>query len=319
MKIHSYAYILAILHASIVGLSFLFAKMAIAESNPLDTLAFRFSISFAVILVLVALKIIKVRYTMESIKKLLPLSLMFPTLFFVFQTFGLKYSQSTDAGILSAITPIITVMIAGYFLKEKTSLYQKVSIVLSVLGVIFIFVMKGSTMNGSDLFGMGLILLSCMATAGYTTMTRSLAKDYTPGEMSFFMMGTGFVIFNLAAFLSHGSKGTMPEFFSPWSSMEFVSSILYLGILASLVTSMLSNTILSKIKASQMSVFANLSTVVTIGAGALILHERITVYDMIGSCLIILGVIGTNYFGDKKEEHTIKMKLHFNKKEHSVK
>ena len=68
-----------------------------------------------------------------------------------------------------------------------------------------------------------------------------------------------------------------------------------------------------------MSVFANLSTVVTIGAGALILHERITVYDMIGSCLIILGVIGTNYFGDKKEEHTIKMKLHFNKKEHSVK
>ena len=81
MKIHSYAYILAILHASIVGLSFLFTKMAIEESNPLDTLAFRFSISFAVILVLVALKIIKVRYTMESIKKLLPLSLMFPTLF----------------------------------------------------------------------------------------------------------------------------------------------------------------------------------------------------------------------------------------------
>ncbi|MGE7780280.1 DMT family transporter [Peribacillus sp. NPDC097264] len=318
MKTKSYAYMLAILHASIVGLSFLFTKMAIAESNPLDTLAFRFSISFAVILVLVALKVIKVSYTIESIKKLLPLSLMFPTLFFVFQTFGLKYSQSTDAGILSAITPIITVIIAGYFLKERTSLYQNISIVLSVVGVIFIFLMKGSTMNASDLLGMGLILLSCLATAGYTTMTWSLAKEYTPGEMSFFMMGTGFILFNLAAIISHMSKGTMPEFISPWSSMEFVGSILYLGILASLVTSMLSNTILSKIKASQMSVFANLSTVVTIIAGALFLNEKITIFDIVGSGLIILGVFGTNYFGERKD-HPIKMKLHFDKKEHSVK
>ncbi|WP_057915404.1 DMT family transporter [Peribacillus muralis] len=302
MKSQTFAYLLAIIHASIVGLSFLFTKMAIAESNPLDTLAFRFTVSFGIICLLVAMKVIKVQYTWESIKYLMPLSLLFPTLFFAFQTFGLKYSQSTDAGILSAVTPILTLMVAGYFLKEKTTLYQKVSIVLSVVGVIFIFVMKGSTINFSDMLGMMLILLSCIATACYTTMTRSLAKSYTPGEMSFFMMGTGFVIFNAAALFSHLKQGSMAAFFSPWSSMEFISSILYLGILASLVTSLLSNTILTKIKASQMSVFANLSTVVTIAAGAFILNEKITIYDITGSILIILGVVGTNYFGGKKEQ-----------------
>jgi drug/metabolite transporter (DMT)-like permease len=255
---------------------------------------------------------------MESAKKLIPLSLLFPTLFFAFQTFGLKYSQSTDAGILSAITPIITVMIAGYFLKEKTTLYQKIYIVLSVVGVFFIFVMKGSSLHFSDMIGMVLILLSCLSTACYTTMTRSLAKDYTPGEMSFFMMGTGFIIFNMAAIISHLNKGTIPDFLSPWSSMEFIGSILYLGIMASLITSMLANKILSKIKASQMSVFANLSTVVTIVAGALLLNEKITAYDIMGSILIILGVIGTNYFRDKKE-HTFKAGLPSNKKEHGLK
>ncbi|KWW20510.1 MULTISPECIES: DMT family transporter [Peribacillus] len=317
MKSRTFAYMLAIIHASIVGLSFLFTKMAIAESNPLDTLAFRFTVSFVIILLLVAMKVIKVNYTWESIKYLIPLSLLFPTLFFAFQTFGLKYSQSTDAGILSAFTPILTMMIAGYFLKEKTSLYQKLSIVLSVMGVIFIFVVKGSTINFSDMLGMILILLSCIATACYTTMTRSLAKDYTPGEMSFFMMGTGFVIFNAAALFSHLKQGSMEEFLSPWSSMEFISSILYLGILASLVTSLLSNAILTKIKASQMSVFANLSTVVTIAAGAIILHEKITIYDITGSILIILGVVGTNYFGGKKEPS---LKLNFGyKQERSVK
>lgn len=311
MKSRSFAYMLALFHSSIVGLSFLFTKMAIAESNPLDTLAFRFTISFAIILFLVAVKVIKVNYSWESVKNLVPLSLLFPTLFFAFQTFGLKYSQSTDAGILSAVTPILTLMIAGYFLKEKTSLYQKLSIVLSVVGVIFIFVMKGSTINFSDMLGMVLILLSCIATACYTTMTRSLARNHTPGEMSFFMMGTGFVIFNAAALVTHLKQGTMAEFFTPWSSMEFISSILYLGILASLVTSLLSNTILSKIKASQMSVFANLSTVVTIAAGALILNEKLTIYDILGSILIILGVIGTNYFGVKRE-HSIKVNLEYN-------
>ncbi|MGE7760368.1 DMT family transporter [Peribacillus sp. NPDC097895] len=317
MKSRTFAYMLAILHSSIVGLSFLFTKMAIAESNPMDTLAFRFSVSFVIILILVAAKVIKVNYSWESVKNLVPLSLLFPTFFFAFQTFGLKYSQSTDAGILSAVTPILTLMIAGYFLKEKTTLYQKLSIVLSVVGVIFIFVVKGSTINFSDMLGMVLILLSCIATACYTTMTRSLAKDYTAGEMSFFMMGTGFVIFNVAALVSHIKQGTMLKFFSPLSSMEFISSILYLGILASLVTSLLSNTILSKIKASQMSVFANLSTVVTIAAGAFFLNEKITIYDIAGSILIILGVVGTNYFGRKKE-HSIKVNLEY-KGEQSVK
>ncbi|MGE7902901.1 DMT family transporter [Peribacillus sp. NPDC094092] len=308
MKSRTVAYMLALFHSSIVGLSFLFTKISIAESNPLDTLAFRFTVSFVIILFLVAVKVIKVNFSWESVKNLIPLSLLFPTLFFAFQTFGLKYSQSTDAGILSAVTPILTLMIAGYFLKEKTTLYQKLSIVLSVVGVIFIFVMKGSTIDFSDMLGMLLILLSCIATACYTTMTRSLSKDYTPGEMSFFMMGTGFVIFNVAALFTNLKQGSMAEFFSPWSSMEFISSILYLGILASLVTSLLSNTILSKIKASQMSVFANLSTVVTITAGALILNEKITIYDILGSILIILGVIGTNYFGLKKED-AIKVNL----------
>ncbi|WP_285765904.1 DMT family transporter [Peribacillus sp. SI8-4] len=317
MKSRTFAYMLAVVHASIVGLSFLFTKIAIAESNPLDTLAFRFTVSFVIILLLVAMKVIKVNYSWESIKYLIPLSLLFPTLFFAFQTFGLNYSQSTDAGILSAVTPILTLMIAGYFLKEQTSLYQKLSIVLSVIGVMYIFVVKGSTIHFSDMLGLVLILLSCIATACYTTMTRSLAKDYTPGEMSFFMMGTGFIIFNAAALFSHLKQGSMEVFLAPWSSIEFISSILYLGILASLVTSLLSNTILTKIKASQMSVFANLSTVVTIAAGAIILHEKITIHDITGSILIILGVVGTNYFGGKKEP-SLKMDFGY-KEERSVK
>lgn len=49
-----------------------------------------------------------------------------------------------------------------------------------------------------------------------------------------------------------------------------------------------------------MSVFTNLSTIVSIAAGAVFLGEQITVYHWIGSFLIIAGVIGTNLLGRKR-------------------
>ncbi|MNC80190.1 EamA-like transporter family protein [compost metagenome] len=51
-----------------------------------------------------------------------------------------------------------------------------------------------------------------------------------------------------------------------------------------------------------MSVFTNLSTIVSIAAGAFFLGEEITVYHWIGSLLIIAGVIGTNRLGRKQPD-----------------
>ncbi|MFD2443720.1 DMT family transporter [Bacillus sp. CGMCC 1.16607] len=295
-------YIFAILNASIVGLSFLFTKTAIMISSPLDTLAFRFTISFFALLILALLKVVKINISLMTIKKLIPLALFYPTLFFSFQAFGLKYSPSSEGGILFATTPIITAIFASYFLKEKTNYIQKLSILLSVFGVIFIFIMKGRSIDLDNLLGISLLLLSCLSISGYTVMARSLAKDFKPLDITFFMLGLGLIFFNGMAIINHLNSGTLVEFVAPWSNMKFVISIVFLGIFASLVTSLLSNFILSKISASQMSVFSNLSTIVSIIVGAIFLNETIHLHHIVGSIFIILGVVGTNYFGNKKEK-----------------
>lgn len=46
--------------------------------------------------------------------------------------------------------------------------------------------------------------------------------------------------------------------------------------------------------ASKMSAFANLSTVVSIASGAIFLQETVIWYHLLGSVLIIAGVIGSN-------------------------
>lgn len=79
------AYVCAGINAVIVGLSFLFTKTAINISNPIDTLAFRFTFAFITVLLLVMFKIVKVDLMLKSYYKLIPLTLFYPTFSLLFK------------------------------------------------------------------------------------------------------------------------------------------------------------------------------------------------------------------------------------------
>ncbi len=296
------SYFLAILNAGIIGLSFLFAKIALDYASPMDTLAFRFATSFLVMSIPVAFGWIKLNYRGKPLAKVLLLAVLYPLGFFTLQAFGLQHATSAEGGILYAFTPVVTMIIASLFLKERTSLYQKLSIFLSVFGVVFIFVMKGSRIDLSNMLGISLLLLTCVAFAGYTVMARSLSKHFRPAEITYLMLGIGFITLVTVSLIGHAAAGTLDRFFAPLASGTFIVSILFLGIASSLVTALASNYILSKMEASRMSVFSNLSTIVSLAAGAVFLGEEITVYHLIGSVLIIAGVIGANRLGAKKPQ-----------------
>ncbi|RJE86308.1 DMT family transporter [Paenibacillus sp. 1011MAR3C5] len=293
-------YLFAVFNAVIIGLSFLFAKKALDYASPLDTLAFRFAASFLVMSVPVAFGWVKLAYRGKPWHKVLLLAAMYPLGFFTLQAYGLQHATSAEGGILYAFTPIVTMIVASVFLKEATTLLQKLSIFLSVFGVVFIFAMKGGGIDWSNFTGISLLLLTCIVFAGYTVMARSLTKQFSPAEITYMMMAIGFVVFLIVSFTGHVTAGTLHRFFAPLASRTFVVSILFLGVASSLVTALLANYILSRMEASKMSVFANLSTIVSIAAGAIVLGEEVTVYHLIGSVLIIAGVIGTHRLGRKK-------------------
>jgi drug/metabolite transporter (DMT)-like permease len=109
------------------------------------------------------------------------------------------------------------------------------------------------------------------------------------------MITISFIVFNVVAVVKNLLAGNIRAFFAPLSDMSFVISIVYLGVLSSLVTSLMTNYVLSKMEASRMGVFVNLGTVVTIIAGIMFLKEEFYYYHVIGSILVIGGVLGANY------------------------
>ncbi|MGP7815948.1 DMT family transporter [Niallia sp. 01092] len=294
MSVQKKAYGAALLYAFIIGFSFMFVKIALTTASPMDTLAHRFTIALLIATIPIIFRKIEVKITWKDILPILPLALLYPTLFFTFQAFGLVYTTSSEAGIILAAIPIFTLILATFFLKEYSGNMQKASIFLSVVGVIFIFIMNDLNVETYSLKGSLLILLSALMAALYNVLARKLTKKYSLFTLTYVMTCLGFIMFNGIAITSHIMEKSITSFFSPFLNIYFIASIFYLGVLSSLCTSFLSNYALSKIEASKISVFSNLATLITIIAGVVFLHEKIQYYHIIGATVILVGVIGTN-------------------------
>ncbi|MEC0093553.1 DMT family transporter [Paenibacillus macquariensis] len=295
------AYLAAFLYAIIIGFSFLFVKMTVSTAHPLDVLAHRFALSFFAASIPVIFGWMPVRIKRKDLWPIVRLALLSPVLFFAFQAFGLMNASSSEAGIIQASVPVFTLLLASYFLKERSSGLQKVSLLISVAGVIFIFAMKGGSLLGSGNFqGISLLLLSALSFAGYSVLARPLTRTFKPMELTYITLGVGFILFNIMAVGRHSIDGSLNEFFQPLADIRYIGALLYLGILSTMVTTLLSSFALSRIEASKMSVFSNFCTLVSMAAGALFLNEQLRYYHVIGAVMIILGVLGTNFLGNKR-------------------
>ncbi|MGG1658411.1 DMT family transporter [Brevibacillus sp. NRS-1366] len=299
MKDQQKAMIAAVLNALIIGLSFIFVKMALVIASPTDTLAHRFTMSFVAPTIPVLFGWVRLSIRARDILRLLPLALLYPALFFALQTFGLVYTSSSEAGIIQATVPIFTMVMATCFLKESSTWLQKLATLLSVVGVIYIFAMKGMSVGTGNSMGTILILLSALSLAGYSVLAKKMTKSFHYIDVTYMVTIIGFLSFNAMAVYRHAAEGSLSAYFAPFAHTQFIASILFLGVLSSLVTSLLTNFALSKMEASRLSVFGNLSTLVTMAAGVLFLQEQLAYYHLIGAVMIIAGVVGTNFLRAK--------------------
>lgn len=286
--------------AVIFGLTYLFSKIALSVAAPLELLSFRFLAAFIIMTALIISGLAKVDFKNKPVKLIIFLGLCNPILSNVFDANGLTQCSSSQAGVILALVPIAVTILAVYILKEIPSGKQVVSIAVSILGVVLIILMGKSDAGTSSLFGITLILLECLVVAVYNVLSRKLRTDFTPFELTYFSIAFSALVFNSISVFSHIRQKNLSAYFEPLYNKDFLIPILYLGIFASIIAFFLLNYALSKIEASKISVFSNVSTIVSIIAGVLILNENFQYYHIIGSVLILAGVWGTNHFGSMK-------------------
>ncbi|AUD65252.1 hypothetical protein BK011_05970 [Tenericutes bacterium MZ-XQ] len=297
-KIH----IAGILFASIFGFSFLFSKIALSYVTPIGLIAYRFLIAFITFEILRQLKIIKINIKKEQMKYLIAVAFFQPILYFLFETFGLNLVSSGEAGMMIALIPIFVAILSSLIIKERPKPIQVLFILLSVTGVIIIQLSKLGSESNSEVLGFILLLLAVISAAMFNIASRTASqKALRPMEVTYFMMLFGAFTFNIIYVIQLIVEQRIGDYFTNLLYIDILLPIVYLGIVASIGGFFLVNLVLSKVPAHVSSIYANLSTIVAIIAGVILLDETITLYHIIGSIFIITGVYGTVRFNRRKK------------------
>ncbi len=291
--------------ALLFGLTFLFSKVALKYVTPMGLIAYRFTLAFLVFEGLRATKLIKIRFKGIPVSNWLLVGLFQPVLYFIFETYGLSYSTSAEAGMMIALIPIFVSLLSAAFLKEKPKPIQFLTIALSVSGVLFIQIMNRQSTSQSWL-GFALLGLAVISAAAYNLASRKASKNLKPMETTYYMMAMGMIVFNAIYLVQLGSSHQLSTYITVFSNPEWLFPIAYLGIIASVGGFFLLNYALSQLPAHVSSVYSNLSTVIAVIAGAIFLKETMAWYHIVGGLMIITGVYGTVYFQTRSSIHKMK-------------
>lgn len=285
-------YIAAITFTVIVGFSFLAVKACISVATPLEILVHRFNFAFLAVFIPAIFKLVKINLLTKEKKNILLASGCY-VMFMILQTIALIFATSIEAGIIFAIVPILAQIIASIFLKEATSWKQNVCASISVASVIIMFIC-GATDIKVNVLGLVILFISSLFMAISNVLIRGVRKTYTPVEIAFCIAFLGFIAFNLASVVMGIKNGNLGEYFLPLTNPMFLFSIVYLGIPSTMISSLLMSYMLANLEAIKATVFGNLSTAISIVAGAMVLKEPLQIYHIICTVMIVVGVVGVS-------------------------
>jgi len=280
----------------IFGFTFLFTKEALDVLEPFHLLGLRFALAALIFLIIQLCGFVKINLKGKDLGKLAILTLMEPIIYFICETAGVNLTTSSEAAIIMSMVPVFTTIFSAVYLKEKPTIFQSVFIFISVLGIIFMTVMKGSFLVGANIFGTFILMGSVISAGIYNTLSRKLSTEFSPVEITYAMILVGAVVFNSISVIQHLAKGNLSNYFYPLINIRTLASIVYLGAFASIFAYFLLNYLLSQIEASRVSMISNVATIISVVAGSIFRNEPIYWFNVIGGIMILAGVWGTNRF-----------------------
>ncbi|MCC0670675.1 DMT family transporter [Clostridioides sp. ES-S-0145-01] len=118
-----------------------------------------------------------------------------PFLYFMLETFGVKYTSTSEVGVMISMIPIVTGIMGIIFLNEKMNLKQVVCIVIAVFGVIIVNLQNTGNQT-SSMLGRIMILAAVICAGAYGVYVRKLSKsEFIPIEITAAMQLIGTISF----------------------------------------------------------------------------------------------------------------------------
>jgi len=278
------------------GTSFVFTKGVTASIDPFTLLGWRFVVALAVLLVLVALKVVRLRIGRATLLPLLVLAVFQPVVYYVAETFGVMRTTASESGVITSAIPVAMLLTGAAVLGSRPSRRQVAGIAVTLAGVVAT-VVAGGLRVGLDVFGYLALLVAVASYALYAVFAERYAHARDV-DKTFVMVASGAVIFGTVTVAQHAATGTLGELAAlPLARPDFGVAVGFLALGPTIGAFFLQNVAIGALGSTRYSTYIGVTTLAALLSGAAVLGERLAPAQWAGAAAILVGVYVANRVG----------------------
>lgn len=263
--------------------SFVATKLAFNAYHPMQVMFARMLIASLCFAVFIP-SFRKIVWRREDLKYLLFMGICEPCLYFLFEAKALKLTSASQAGMITAMLPLMVAILAWSFLKEHISRQTLFGFFVAILGAFWLSLAGETTSNAPNpLLGNFCEFLAMVCAAGYMVSLKRLTNSLPPLFLTAFQAFVGSLFF--FPFLLHPNIG----WDASWETVPGLA-VVYLGTVVTFGAYACYNYGTSRVPASQAAGYVNLIPVFCVILGMIILDDRLNLSQWLACGLVFCGV-----------------------------
>lgn len=279
--------------SAIWGSAFIAIKVSLNYFSPVSVASYRLIVASIFLLIFYIIGKYKSSLNRTDLIMLLFVGVVGNFLPFYLISWSEQHIQSSTAGILMGVGPILTLILSHFFTKDDRFTYSKlISISIGFIGVLFIFeidtLFNFGTANSLQLFSKFLIIIAALGYMISNIVAYNTLKHIDSFSITFFATLFGAMV--SVPFLLY-SETIQPSYIN----FSALLPILYLGIFPTALAFQLRYHITKTSGPVFLSYVAYLIPIFALIWGFVLLSEEIYLNSIIGITLILFGV----YIGKK--------------------
>lgn len=274
----------AILSMIFWSFSFVWIKIVYEAYGPLTTVLFRLLISTGLMLVFTILSRKLQKIQPGDLKMFVLLAFFEPFLYFMGESYGLKYVSSTVASVIVATIPLFSPIAAWYFYKEKLSRTNLFGLVITFFGVSLVVLDTSFNFTASPL-GVALEFFAVFGAIGYASVLKGISHRYNTFTIITYQNLIGAVFF-----LPFWLIFEMNDFTQVAFNAKAFWAIIKLAIFASTFAFILFTYSVRNMGINKSNTFINVIPICVAVFAYMILGDRLNFHQMVGIAIVISGL-----------------------------
>lgn len=274
----------AILSMIFWSFSFVWVKIVYEAYGPLTTVLFRLLISSGLLLVFTLLTRNLQKIQSGDLKLFALLAFFEPFLYFMGESYGLKYVSSTIASVIVATIPLFTPIVAWYFYKERLSQMNLWGLFITFIGVSMVVLDTSLGFMASPL-GVSLEFLAVLGAIGYASLLKGISHRYNT-----FTIITYQNLFGAVYFLPFWLNFEVKEFLQIPFHQEAFGAIIKLSVFASTIAFLLFAYSVRNLGINKTNIFINIIPVFVAIIAYFVLGDQLKLVQILGIVVVISGL-----------------------------